>query len=165
MKKVIFISALLLLILLIFNTQLVLADHVGDYYDNRDGDHARMDVTPHTGLTYMSSGYGAQSSVIPDKVVFGNASLAVVSGIYWGSMVRYYHMRSQSGMDNAYDLYVIGLPHPNDTSTRGHVIVQSYNHLTDLVLLDKLLSMIVLLFQQEKSMLEYLNKCDFSAYG
>lgn len=82
------------------------ADHTGDYYDNRDGNHAQMNVANHPGLTYMSSGYGAQTSVISDKVVLGNASLAVTSGDSWGSMSRVYHMRYQSGANSAYNLYI-----------------------------------------------------------
>jgi len=78
----------------------------GDYYDNRDGNHANMPIDQHPGLTYMSSGYGIQNVVIPDTIVFGNASLAYTTGDNWGSLTRVRNMRYQAGMTRAYDLYV-----------------------------------------------------------
>lgn len=77
----------------------------GDFYDNRDGNHANMPLTNHSGLTYMSSGYNIQETVIPNLIVFGNASLAYTSGYYWGSLIRVRSMRSQYGMTRAYNLY------------------------------------------------------------
>jgi hypothetical protein len=82
------------------------ASHVGDYYDNRDSDHAKMATSSHPGLTYMASGYGVQSTVIPDKNVFGNSSTAYTTGYFWGSNVRVRHLRSDSTMDQSYNLYV-----------------------------------------------------------
>lgn len=77
----------------------------GDFYDNRDNNHANMPLTNHPGLTYMSSGYNIQETVTPNLIVFGNASLAYTSGYFWGSLIRVRSMRSQYGMTKAYDLY------------------------------------------------------------
>ncbi|MBN4052445.1 T9SS type A sorting domain-containing protein [Sphingobacteriaceae bacterium AH-315-L07] len=80
--------------------------HIGDYYDNRDDNHARVILNNHPGVTYMSSGRGAGMTVIQDKVVFGNASLAVISGIAWGSLSRVYGMRYEYYANRFYDLYI-----------------------------------------------------------
>jgi len=77
----------------------------GDFYDNRDNNHANMPLTDHPGLTYMSSGYNIQEAITPNLIVFGNASLAYTSGYFWGSLIRVRSMRSQYGMTKAYDLY------------------------------------------------------------
>ncbi len=63
------------------------ADNTGDWYDNRDDGHATVRLESHPGAQAMSSGFGAQSGVIEDRVVVGNASLAF-SGSFWGSLVR-----------------------------------------------------------------------------
>lgn len=101
--------SLIISVLFCVNTisqQAVNKDLTGDYYDNRDGNHANMSLSPHPGLTYMSSGYGIQNLVISNLIVFGNASLAYTSGNYWGSLTRVINMRSQTGMTSAYDLYI-----------------------------------------------------------
>jgi hypothetical protein len=102
MKKKVFIQVALLLM----GIQSAYADHTGDYYDNCDDNHAQMSIVEHPGLTYMSTTKGIQDTVIPGKIVFGNASLAVTSGDYWASMNRYYHLRSSGGMSRAYNLYI-----------------------------------------------------------
>jgi hypothetical protein len=84
----------------------VSASHVGDYYDNRDSDHAKMATSSHPGLTYMSSGSGFQRTVITGKTVFGNASLAVTTGLDWGSLNRVNGLRSSTGMTASYNLYI-----------------------------------------------------------
>lgn len=81
-------------------------DNTGDYYDNRDGNHARLNTSSYPNVTYMTTGYGEQYQMLSDKVVIGNSSTAYVSGDTWGSNVRVGLMRSQHGANAAYNQYV-----------------------------------------------------------
>ena len=63
------------------------ADNAGDWYDNRDQNHAAINHDHHPGLEAMSSGLGFQSVLTGRDVVVGNASLAHTHS-QWGSLVR-----------------------------------------------------------------------------
>lgn len=92
--------------ILLFSAETVYADHTNDYYDNRDSNHANLSLTSHSGVTYMSSGYGAQMSYVADRVVIGNSSTAYTTGDYWGSQVRVNYMRNSYGAGQVYQQYI-----------------------------------------------------------
>ena len=77
------------------------AGNVGDFYDNRDDGHSRLDVKPFQGLTaiqyasdarqtfgaYQGAHYGLASFLF-NGVTIGNSSVALTSGPYWRSVPR-----------------------------------------------------------------------------
>ena len=92
------------LILVFASFTTVAGDNVGDFYDNRDGGHARISLADHPGAKAISSGLGVQLLVIEDRVVVGNASLAVDTPEQ-PSLVRFFLM-DQAGATAAYRQYV-----------------------------------------------------------
>jgi hypothetical protein len=81
-----------------------MAGNLGDFYDNRDDNHAAITTTAWPEVVKISTGYGYQYYAIKDSVVVGNASLAYTSGATWSSLGRYSYMTS-SGAQNAYRQY------------------------------------------------------------
>ena len=72
------------------------AGNFGDFYDNRDDGHARLDCAPFAGLTPIqydadarrfSAHYGLDLFLY-NGVVLGNSSVAITSGAYWRSLPR-----------------------------------------------------------------------------
>lgn len=84
------------------------AGSTGDYYDNRDNDHSRLDLSALPGVTGIRTGYGGMAanpktlnSLGPSTVVIGNSSTAYTSGTTWTSHSRLY----MSSRTNANALY------------------------------------------------------------
>ena len=72
------------------------AGNFGDYYDNRDDGHSRLDCAPFAGLTAIlydadarrhGAHYGLDQFLF-NGVVVGNSSVARTAGPYWRSMPR-----------------------------------------------------------------------------
>jgi len=72
------------------------AGNWGDFYDNRDDGHSRLDVRPFAGLTaidyapdarHAGAHYGLNAFMF-NGVVIGNSSVAVTSGPFWRSVPR-----------------------------------------------------------------------------
>jgi len=72
------------------------AGNFGDFYDNRDDGHSRLDCAPYAGLTPIvydgdARRYGAHyglNTFLYNGVVLGNSSVALTSGPYWRSLPR-----------------------------------------------------------------------------
>ena len=72
------------------------AGNFGDFYDNRDDGHARLDVAPFAGLTAIQYDADARrcgahyglSAFLFNGVVLGNSSLALTGGPFWRSLPR-----------------------------------------------------------------------------
>ena len=72
------------------------AGNYGDFYDNRDDNHSRLDCTPFAGLIPIqydteARRYGAHyglNQFLYNGVVLGNSSVALTSGPYWRSLPR-----------------------------------------------------------------------------
>lgn len=72
------------------------AGNWGDYYDNRDDGHSRLDIRPFAGLTAIQYGDDARragahygmSAFLYNGVVIGNSSVAITTGPYWRSAPR-----------------------------------------------------------------------------
>ena len=72
------------------------AGNFGDFYDNRDDGHSRLDCAPFAGLTAIhydadarryNAHYGLDQFLF-NGVVIGNSSLAITAGPYWRSVPR-----------------------------------------------------------------------------
>jgi len=72
------------------------AGNFGDFYDNRDDGHSRLDCAPFAGLIPIvydadarrhNAHYGLDQFLY-NGVVIGNSSVAVTSGLYWRSVPR-----------------------------------------------------------------------------
>jgi hypothetical protein len=81
------------------------ADNAGDWYDNRDGGHTSLNNALHPGAQAMSSGFGPQVLVVRDRVVVGNASLAIVGGDSAGSLARSVLLTTQFAAGAVYEQY------------------------------------------------------------
>jgi len=70
--------------------------NLGDFYDNRDDGHSRLDCAPFAGLTAIqydadARRHGAHYGLnlfLYNGVVIGNSSVAITSGPYWRSVPR-----------------------------------------------------------------------------
>lgn len=72
------------------------AGNAGDFYDNRDDGHSRLDLTPFSGasaIVYSEEArlyhahYGL-NTFIYNGIVVGNSSVAITAGPYWRSVPR-----------------------------------------------------------------------------
>jgi hypothetical protein len=73
------------------------AGHVGDLYDNRDGDHSDLNRALFPQLTWIEHSepakqlgihWGIQDKIVHPGIVLGNASVAQTGGPFWRSMPR-----------------------------------------------------------------------------
>jgi hypothetical protein len=72
------------------------AGNAGDFYDNRDDGHARLDLTPFPGVTVLAYSEEARryqahfglNTFLYNGIVIGNSSVARTGGPYWRSVPR-----------------------------------------------------------------------------
>lgn len=93
--------------LLSLEAQGLASGNLGEFYHNRDNDHAvaYLGDTPQLSILDLD-GVTAELNVHTGKVVFGNSSTAFEEGDSWGSSTRVQLMDSQQSADAAYQQYI-----------------------------------------------------------
>jgi len=101
------VLSLISLLLTLFGRPLH-AGNIGDFYLNMDGGHVNVSLGAYPEVTILPQGFAFNSTVYPNQVVIGNASLAFISGVFWASAPRGTIFRNQFTANAVYQQYMDG---------------------------------------------------------